>query len=115
MLVDVFARTFSVAAGMSVAVAALVTAAVPADAGPSRRGEPRVVQITAESLHGHGEARGLVREGPSGRLQVQTPGGTWFDCAHSCADTLRKETVDFWEAKSGRTSNDGVGILRFGW
>jgi hypothetical protein len=25
------------------------------------------------------------------------PGGTWIGCKGSCRDTLRDETVDFWE------------------
>ena len=103
--------------GLALIAAAILALAIePADAAPRRGAGPRVVWITAESLHGHGEISGPVREGPKGRLEVQTPGGTWYECAHSCSDTLRKETVDFWEAKGGgRFGTTGVGVLRFGW
>jgi hypothetical protein len=46
---------------------------------------------------------------------VGLPGGTWYECAFSCSDTLRRQTVDFWENYPGRPrdTGDGVGYLRF--
>lgn len=63
--------------------------------------------VTAESLYGNGSVTGPVRQGPYG-LQVKIPGGPWLDCRRQglifgrnrpCAETLRVETVDFWESQ----------------
>ena len=37
--------------------------------------------------------------------EVRLPGGTWIDCGRSCSETLRTESVDFWE-------NKGAGVSR---
>jgi hypothetical protein len=58
--------------------------------------------VHAESRYGHGSVAGPVRVGPRGRYEVRLPGGTWIECARSCGDTLRRETVDFWESRGGR-------------
>ena len=75
---------------------------------------PDYAVVVAESFHGHGSISAPVRSGPKGRLEVRLPGGTWYECAFSCSDTLRRQTVDFWEnhglPQGGR---DGVGYLRF--
>jgi len=34
--------------------------------------------------------------------QVRTPGGNWLYCKRSCSETLRVNTVDFWQ-------NEGAG------
>lgn len=62
--------------------------------------------VTAESRFGNGVVRAPVREAQFGR-QVKLPGGTWLYCKISgflpsnrrapCSETLRRETVDFWE------------------
>ena len=52
----------------------------------------------AESRYGNGTIRGRVRPTNLGP-QVQTPGGNWVYCRRSCSETLRVETVDFWEAQ----------------
>ena len=81
--------------------------------GPRQRGGYGVV--VAESFYGHGTATGPVRRNSKGRLEVGLPGGTWYECAFSCSDTLRRQTVDFWENYPGRPrdTGDGVGYLRF--
>jgi hypothetical protein len=56
--------------------------------------------VVAESRFGNGTVRGAVRETNLGR-QVQLPGGAWVYCKRSCSETLRAETVDFWEARQG--------------
>jgi len=78
-----------------------------------QRGEIGVV--VAESFYGHGTATAPVRRNSKGRLEVGLPGGTWYECAFSCSDTLRRQTVDFWENTPGRPrdTGDGVGYLRF--
>ena len=80
---------------------------------PPQRGQVGVV--VAESFYGHGTATAPVRRNSKGRLEVGLPGGTWYECAFSCSDTLRRQTVDFWESFPGRPrdSGDGVGYLRF--
>jgi hypothetical protein len=47
---------------------------------------------------------------------VRLPGGTWIECGRSCSETLRQETVDFWESRS-HPSNPGPvrGYLRGRW
>ncbi len=52
----------------------------------------------AESRYGNGTMRGRVRPTDLGP-QVQTPAGNWIYCRRSCSETLRVETVDFWEAQ----------------
>lgn len=56
--------------------------------------------VVAESRFGNGTVRGAVRRTSLGP-QVQLPGGSWIYCRRSCSETLRAETVDFWEAQSG--------------
>ena len=74
----------------------------------------RLGYVTAESRYGTATASGPVRQGPRG-LQVQTPGGTWFDCSRGCSDTLRRETVDFWQTHNGtrNAESDGPGYFRW--
>lgn len=66
--------------------------------------------VTAESRFGHGTVSGPVRAGRAGNREVRLPGGTWIACGRSCAETLRVESVDFWENKgagnAGRTDNE---------
>ena len=83
--------------------------AVANDAGaqsrkPTRRGE---IIVTAESRFGHGTVSGPVRLAPAGNYEVRTPGGSWLSCSRSCAETLRVETIDFWENK-GRGESDRI-------
>ncbi|MFM2422511.1 MAG: hypothetical protein RL291_1041 [Pseudomonadota bacterium] len=68
--------------------------------------------VVAESRYGHGRVSGPVRQNARGRLEVRAPGGTWFECAQSCSETLRRETVDFWENKN-RNGPDGPAYLRW--
>lgn len=92
-------RLSSIAAGLLIATGAASLLPATGPAGPY------LGYVTAESRYGNGIVRGLVRHGPYG-LQVQTPGGTWLDCRRQgwisdrnrpCAETLRTQTVDFWE------------------
>ena len=88
---------------VSAAVACAVVQPVFAD-GPSRRYSGGYVPVegyvVAESRFGNGTVAGPVRPGKFGP-QVRMPGGTWIDCRRSCSETLRVETVDFWENKGG--------------
>lgn len=60
---------------------------------------PRGGYVVAESRFGHGTVSGPVRETARGP-QVRLPGGSWIYCRASCRETLREETVDFWETRT---------------
>ena len=66
--------------------------------------------VTAESRFGHGTVQGPVRVARAGNREVRLPGGIWISCSRSCAETLRVESIDFWENKgagnTGRTDNE---------
>jgi hypothetical protein len=102
---------------MFIAVALLLvlpSLATAQDRRPTRG--PNLGVVVAESFHGHGTVTAPVRRNSKGRLEVGLPGGTWYECAFSCSDTLRRQTVDFWENHGGRPrggDGDGVGYLRF--
>lgn len=61
---------------------------------------PNAGYVVAESRFGNGTVSGPVRRSRFG-YQVRMPGGTWIDCRRSCAETLRVETVDFWQNSKG--------------
>jgi hypothetical protein len=84
-----------------------------AEAAPRRAyGDPGYGYVTAESRYSGASITAPVRHGPKGRLEVRLPGGTWLECGRSCRDTLRRETVDFWQSRDpGRA--DGPGYLNF--
>jgi hypothetical protein len=95
-------------------LAAAGMATTPADA--ARRGAERGYgYVTAESRYGSGTVTAPVRPGRNGRAEVRLPGGTWIECAFSCRDTLRRETVDFWKSREWPygSAGDGVGYLHF--
>jgi hypothetical protein len=102
--------------GVAVTSAGLLLA-LPTLAAAQDRGYRGPVEgvVVAESFYGHGTATAPVRRNSKGRLEVGLPGGTWIECAFSCSDTLRRQTVDFWENHGGRPRDggDGVGYLRF--
>lgn len=82
-----------------------------ADAQP-RRG--RIIgYVKADSFYSVKTITGPVRVGPHGRLEVGLPGGTWIECRMSCRNTLRQETVDFWEHRNYRYGADGPGYFHF--
>jgi hypothetical protein len=70
------------------------------DIGYNGLGEGYVV---AHSRHGNGSVSGPVRVARLGP-QVRLPGGTWEYCRRSCSETLRVETVDFWEGRNSGSS-----------
>ena len=83
-------------------------------AAAERGAAPAPGFVTAESNYGNGTVRGPVRRTPQGRLEVRLPGGTWIECGFSCADTLRRESVDFWRNHGGggprAGGSDGPGL-----
>jgi hypothetical protein len=105
-------RTLAITVSLA---AVLAMSALPAEAQSRRAArDPGYGYVVAESFHGHGSVTAPVRRNAKGRLEVGLPGGTWYECAFSCSDTLRRQTVDFWENHgSPRGIDDGVGYLRF--
>ena len=93
---------------MTLAAAVAASSASTAGAQGRRGPDGSLVEgyVVAESWFGKGSVRGLVRRGPAG-LQVQLPGGNWIDCGRSCKQTLRQQTVDFWENTGGPQAKDG--------
>jgi hypothetical protein len=74
--------------------AVLGVAADVANAG--RRVPERGDYVVAVSRHGNGSVSGPIRATSTG-YEVRLPRGTWVGCRRSCAETLRVETVDFFE------------------
>ena len=75
-------------------------------------GYDRAHYVTAESHWGNGTISGPVRSGRRG-LQVRLPRGTWIDCVRSCTETLRRQTVDFWQSNGNQAPDSGRGYLRW--
>lgn len=98
-------RTRLSLAVVAVAIAvATALAASSAEAGLRRfsagSNGDRTGYVVADSRFGNGTATGPVRYARFGR-EVRLPGGTWVACRRSCSETLRVETVDFWEGGMG--------------
>ena len=58
--------------------------------------------VTACSRYGNGCYTAAVRPGKWGP-EMRLKGGTWIECRGSCKDTLREETVDFFETLRERS------------
>lgn len=91
------------------ALALLLTTAIPADAARSKKKSYQVRAVPA-TVVAVGRSRpevvvGQVRRGRWGQ-EVRLPGGTWIDCKGDCRETLREETVDFWERQEQRGGRD---------
>lgn len=73
--------------------------------------------VTAESRYGPKTISAPIRRVGADRYQVRLPGGTWFDCQVSCSETLRRETIDFWQNHGGTpgTASDGPGYFYWRW
>jgi hypothetical protein len=64
--------------------------------------------VVAKSRFGNGTMQGQVRRVALG-WEVRLPGGRWVYCRRSCSETLRVETIDFFEsnaAGSGQLTNE---------
>ncbi len=75
-------------------------------------------EVTARSRYGAPQTvTGPVRRNGKDRLEVRLPGGTWIECERSCSETLRQQTVDFWQNYGGAGNLnggvDGPGYLKF--
>ncbi len=69
--------------------------------------EARAGYVTAYSHYGNGVVSAPVRPAQFG-YQVRLPGGHWYYCERNslfshtdpCTETLRRESLDFWETMS---------------
>ncbi len=85
---------------------ALVTAGlVTASAAHAR--SPNGDYVVAESRFGNGSVVGPVRRTRVG-WQVRTPGGSWIHCERSCSETLRVNTVDFWQSEKSTAGDNNA-------
>jgi hypothetical protein len=82
---------------MALATAVLLAGNSPSEAKPGR--EAGV--ITVCSLYGKGCVSALTRPGRFDR-KVRLPGGVWIGCKRDCRQTLREESVDFFETLNER-------------
>jgi len=88
--------------------AACVVAILFATPGIAQDESPIPDHVTAESRFGHGSIEGKVR-GTNLGPQVQLPSGIWIYCRRSCSETLRVETIDFFEANTNSPPQPGQG------
>lgn len=99
--------------GMKVISAALLVWVCCASGALAQGYAPRGGYVYAESRFGHGTVSGPVRDTARGP-QVRLPGGSWIYCRVSCRETLREETVDFWETRApGGGAGARFGILDY--
>jgi len=48
-----------------------------------------------------------IARGTLNYWEVETPEGLWLDCAGDCAETYRRELLDFWETRSREDAGRG--------
>jgi hypothetical protein len=99
------------------AMVGLVLAAMAATTSAEAQGNERAPRrypgppfVVAESDFGNGRIAGPIRQSRHG-WQVRMPRGTWIDCVRSCADTLRRETIDFWQTHGPNAPGSGPGYF----
>jgi hypothetical protein len=86
--------------------ALLATVAVLLIAMASAAHADRYRYVVAESHYGNGTISGAIRPWRNG-WQVRLPRGTWVDCVYGCANTLRRATIDFWDAEGAAQGRPG--------
>ncbi len=64
----------------------------------SRNRSPGAGVVSACSIYGNGCTTAPIRRAGND-YEFRLPGGTWVSCKQSCKDTLRRETVDFWDTQ----------------
>jgi hypothetical protein len=101
---------------LAAAMACLLSAAGEARTDRVRRAAPDgpyVGWVRAESDWGNQTISAPVRRGRLG-YEVRLPGGNWVDCRRDCAETLRVETIDFWQSR-GPEGLPGHRLLGLKW
>ena len=89
--------------GVALAATTMAGLMTPADAQSRRKGGEGVVRTC--SIYGNGCTTAPIRRA-SNDYEFRMPGGTWISCRQSCQDTLRRETVDFWETQRENGGSD---------
>jgi hypothetical protein len=96
----------------AVLAAATLCGTVAAAGAGTRYGHgPILGKVTAHSHYGNGSVTAPYRKTPVG-YQIRLPRGTWVYCRTSCAETLRVQTVDIWDAVIDNGSLIGAGTLQ---
>lgn len=101
---------FSIVKLAVVTLIAVVAAYMAYDAleGP----EPVVIgngKATSKSHFSDKVATAATRQLQRGSVtywQVRTPGGAWLDCSGDCAETYRREILDYWETRDEEGPGD---------
>lgn len=78
------------------AFAMLLITAVHDTAEAQRRPDDGIGTVSVCSRYGRGCVSGPTRRGRV-EMEVRLPGGTWIGCRRDCRETLRQESVDFFE------------------
>lgn len=81
-------------------LAATLLAAAAAEARPRTDGV-----ISVCSRYGKGCVTAPTRPGRFNDREVRLPGGTWIACKLDCRETLREESIDFFETLRERAPN----------
>jgi hypothetical protein len=61
--------------------------------------------VSTCSIYGNGCTSAPIRRAGND-YEFRMPGGTWVSCKQSCKDTLRRETVDFWDTQRENGGSD---------
>ena len=85
--------------------AGLLTLVLAGEAAAQTWKHDRYGSVTAYSRYGNGSVTGAIRRAYGG-YEVRLPGGTWIFCKRDCANTLREESIDFWETRRERGGGD---------
>lgn len=91
-------------AALTTAVMLSMVGNADAQSRAKSRGEGQGV-VRACSIYGNGCTSAPIRRA-SYDYEFRLPGGTWISCKQSCQDTLRRETVDFWETQRENGGSD---------
>lgn len=95
-------RALEIASFLAVSGILTLALAGAADAAKaSKKSKSAAGTVTAVSLANRATITAPVRSSRWGQ-EVRLPGGTWIDCQQDCRETLRNNTVDFWEWIEGR-------------
>lgn len=90
--------------GATLAATMILSSMGLADAQSRRNSRGEGVVRTC-SIYGNGCTSAPIRRA-SNDYEFRLPGGTWVSCKQSCKDTLRRETVDFWETQRENSGSD---------
>jgi hypothetical protein len=61
--------------------------------------------VTATSIRSLEKISAPVRTTRLGS-EVRLPSGTWIDCRGDCRETLREQTIDFWDRLESRDNQN---------